>query len=115
MANLLGSNSMLETQQYSDIASLGSKLDCSWVVDHSDSHGVGTHIHFFHCLQLDSPSTSAHMVSGLPSRNLITQKILDQLQVIGNRIDNLEKANMKKKQMIKSVLVLALLAKVLVT
>ena len=48
MANLLGSNSMLETQQYSNIASLGSKLDCSWVVDHSDSDSVGTHIHFFH-------------------------------------------------------------------
>ena len=34
MTNFMGSNNMLETQQDSDTASSGSKLECSGVVDY---------------------------------------------------------------------------------
>ena len=87
---------MLETEQKSDSALSGSELYCSGVVGHTDSDDAGTHTRSFHRLKPDSPSTSAHAASGLPSESLITQNILDQLQVIGIRLDNLKKANVKK-------------------
>ena len=62
--NLLASDNVLETQQESDSASSGSKLDCSGVVDHTGSDDAGTHVRLFHCLQPDSPSTSVHVASG---------------------------------------------------
>ena len=87
MTNLLGSNNLLGTQEESDSALSGSDLNCSGIVEHTDSDDAGTQMHSFHRLSPDSPSTFAQPTAALSSENLITQKILDQLQVIGSRLD----------------------------
>ena len=96
MTNFLGSNSLLGIQEESDSTSPGSNLDYSGIVEHTDSDDAGTQRRSFHRLHPDSPSTSAQSTAALSSENLITQKILDQLQVIGSNLDTLEKSNAKK-------------------
>ena len=65
MTNLMGSNNLLGTQEESDSASLGSDLDCSEIVEHTDSDDAGTQTRSFRHLHPDSPSTSAQPTSAL--------------------------------------------------
>ena len=87
LTNLLGFNDIGGTQGDFNSSSLESELDFGGIVEHSDSDDSGTQTRSFNRLHLDNPTTSTHTTAALSPDSMITQKVLDQLQLIGSRSD----------------------------
>ena len=98
LKNLLEVNSSGHAQQASDQNSSSSNLDCSGLLDNSESDDASTQARSFDRLVVDSPNTSTSKNSTLDTQALINQTILQQLIAIGERLQKTEQKEVKKLQ-----------------
>ena len=96
LKNLLEMNSPGHAQQASDLNSSISDLDCSGLVDTSESDNASAQLCSFDRLIVDSPSTSASKTTTSDTKALINQTILQQLTAIGERLNKIEQKTVKK-------------------
>ena len=96
MKNLLEVNSPGHSQQASDLNSSNSDLDCSDLLNTSESDDASTQACSFDRLMVDSPSTSTSKTTTPDAQSLINQTILQQLTAIGERLDKIEQKIVKK-------------------
>ena len=85
LKNLLEVNSPGHAEQASDQNSSSSDLDCSGLLNTSESDNVSTQVCSFDRLVVDSPNTSTSKTMTSDTQSLINQTILQQLTAIGER------------------------------
>ena len=96
MKNLLEVNSPGHAQQGSGLNSSSSDLDCSGLLNTSESDDASTQVRSFDRPMVDSPGSSTSKTTTFDTQSLINQTILQQLTAIGERLDKIEQKTIKK-------------------
>ena len=94
VTQLLGVGPGTSNQRGCDSQSSDSELNCSDVINASDSDDTGSRNRSFHKFSQEKSGTSDS--SAVDTQTIINQQILAQLTDIGQRLTNLEKTDCKK-------------------
>ena len=96
LKNLLEVHSPGHAQHVSDLNSSNSDLDCSDLLNTSESDNASTQACSFYRLVVDSPSTSTSKTTTSDTQALINQTFLQQLTATGERLNKIEQKQVKK-------------------